>query len=331
MPTVILAERYNNLRDRVNKVLGPSTTATPTFGYGQGLSTQGVIGTRSVPSVLDADKIQAQDYEDLYIDLIRIRAHQIGNAVTIDPFVVGDFETNTTNTDKIEEAYILGLETLATNIETDKFLVDSTQLGITGLYDPSGLVPIDSVRYNSILGTWQGTISHIFTVEFESAIARQEYFNAGGQVRLQASVDYTGSQAKTVDWQTILQDMGAISFAANSSYSNNSVGTGYPVGNYQLTSTYRLCYSKSGGALYARNDYEVYARSVNDTTIQFKVNFVDGSPNDPTYGVDESVFGDFRSTALLAAPIGTVDINGTTYDTVYIDTLPIGGTITNLS
>ena len=90
MPTTILANRYNTLRNNVNLVLGISDISAPNFGYGQGFSTNSVVGSQSVTNVVDADKVTAQDYEDLYIDLIRTRSHQVGAAVAIDEFVVGD-------------------------------------------------------------------------------------------------------------------------------------------------------------------------------------------------------------------------------------------------
>jgi len=322
MPTVVQASRYNNLRARINSVLGLSTTSSPEFGYGQGL-------TGATAGVLTAETIGAQDYEDLYIDIIRARYHQIGSSVSIDDFVVGDFEANPTTADKIEEAYITGLENLATNLETDKFVVDSSQLAVTGLLD-AGNNLMTSTR-SSTSGPWNGQISHIFTVTFPTNAARRHFFNSGGQLRFQGSVNYTGSQAKTVDWQTILNNMGQISFAASSTYSNSGVGSGYPVGNYGLTSAYRLCYSKSGGALYSRNDYEVRARQVSGRVIQFKVSFVDGQPNDTTYGIDELVYGEFQSSILLATPSGQVNINGTTYPTVtYQETTPVGSIISPL-
>ena len=322
MPTVVQASRYNNLRARINSVLGLSTTSSPEFGYGQGL-------TGATAGVLTAETIGAQDYEDLYIDIIRARYHQIGSSVSIDDFVVGDFEANPTTADKIEEAYITGLENLATNLETDKFVVDSSQLAVTGLLD-AGNNSMTSTR-SSTSGPWNGQISHIFTVTFPTNAARRHFFNSGGQLRFQGSVNYTGSQAKTVDWQTILNNMGQISFAASSTYSNSGVGSGYPVGNYGLTSAYRLCYSKSGGALYSRNDYEVRARQVSGRVIQFKLSFVDGQPNDTTYGIDELVYGEFQSSILLATPSGQVNINGTTYPTVtYQETTPVGSIISPL-
>ena len=148
---------------------------------------------------------------------------------------------------------------------------------------------------------------------------------------MSASVDYTGSQAKTVDWQSILNAMGTISFKAEETISNAGVGSSSSIGNYDLTTTYQLIYSRTGGAVYARNRYNIYALSLNSTSIQFKIEFIDGSPNDLTFGIDEVVFGTFNSTVQSATPDGTIIINGTEYPTVLISTDPVGSNLRNLS
>lgn len=327
MSVTILASRYNNLRNQVNLVLGSSNAATPTYGYGQSFSTNGVIGTRSVVEPSTADKVTAQQYEDLYIDLIRTRAHQVGAAVIINDFVVGDYETNTATADIIEEAYVVALESLATNIINDRFLADPNNLRITTLPTASSTRPPTT--------TWSTQISHIFTITFNTALERRHFFNAGGEIRLSASVDYTGSQAKTVDWQTILNAMGTISFKAEETVNNAGVGTGSNIGNYDLTSTYRLVYSRSGGSLYARNRYNVYAREyatgTTTSAIQFNIEFIDGLPNNTVTGIDEVVYGTFNSNVQVATPDGEVDINGVVYPTVLIPNDPTGAIIRPLS
>jgi len=327
MSVTVLASRYNTLRNQVNLVLGTSADVTPTYGYGQEITTNSVVGSRSVSNVVDADKVSAQDYEDLYIDLIRTRSHQVGAAVAIDDFVIGDYETNTVNTDVIEEAYILGLESLAANIVTDRLVVDPNNLTITNLNGAT------STRLPT--STWSTVISHIFTVTFDTELDRRHFFNAGGQIRMSASVDYTGSQAKTVDWQSILNAMGTISFKATETISNAGVGTGSSIGNYDLTSSYRLIYSRTGGAVYSRNRYNIYAAesATGDSTsaITFKVEFVDGRPNDLTWGIDEVVLGTFNSIIESARPNSQVTINGTTHPAVIIDSDPVGVTVRPLS
>ena len=328
MPTTILASRYNTLRNQVNLVLGTSADITATYGYGQPFSTSSVVGTRTAPTIADADKISAQDYEDLYIDLIRTRSHQVGATVAINEFVIGDYEANTATADKIEEAYILGLESLATSIATDRLTVAPANLTIASLPAASSTRPASS-------GTWNGTLSHIFTVTFPSVVARRHFFNAGGEIRFSASVDYTGSQAKTVDWQSILGIMGTTSFKAESTVNNVGIGSGSSIGNYDLNSTYQLVYSTTGGAAYSRNSYNIYA--TNETTldgtsaIKFKVEFTDGLPNDLTFGIDEAVFGTFNSIISTATPSSQISINGTVHDAVVIDSPPVGATVRTLS
>lgn len=334
MPTTIpiTAQRYNDLRALVNKILGDSVTATPQYGYGQTFSTIAVTGDYNT-NLAATSKITAQQYEDLYIDLIRVRAHQVGvSAVSINPFVLGDFDTNDVSTDKVELAYIQSLESLGTNIDTDKFSIDTSGQGqVVNLESASG-TPIQSTRFNSVSGNWNGTINHIFDVAFNTAQQRRQFFNAGGQVRFSASVAYSGSQRKTVDWQDQMSLMGVISFRATDTINNAGQGTGSTNGNYSISGTYKVCYSKSGGASYVRNDYRLYAQSLNDTTIRFKVEFNDGRPNDLTWGIDEPVLGDFTSTIQLLQPNGSVNINGIDHDTVNIPDaeLPTGTNVSNL-
>lgn len=335
MPTTIPIEatRYNTLRTLVNKVLGASTASVKNYGYGQAFSTSAVTGSRSDPTLVNADLITAEQYEGLYLDLVRTRIHQIGSAaVSVDPYVTGDYNTNLSNTDKVELAYTQALEALGSSIEADRFKIHtSTQADIINLTSSSGAA-IESKRLNATSGNWNGVLTHIFQVKFASALERQQFFNAGGEVRMSARVTYGGSQAKTVDWQTQLAAMGVISFKANETLSNNTVGTGYSVGNFNLTTSYKLCYSKAGGSAYFRNDYTVWALALNDTTVQIKIEFDDGQPNNTTYGIDEPVLGDLTSTIQLLQPNGSATINGVVYDTVVIPDaeLPDGVVVSNL-
>ena len=330
--TTVTAERYNDLRTLVNKVLGNSVSSTPNYGYGQTFNTSSVVGDYDT-NLAATNKVTAQQYEDLYIDLVRVRAHQIGTTgLSIAPFFKGDYDVNLVDTDKIELTHIEALENLAANIETDRFLVDVTgQAQIVDLDNGSGAATT-STRFNSVSGNWNGTINHVFDVSFDTAQDRRHFFNAGGEVRFSASVAYTGSQAKTVDWQDEMSAMGVSSFRATNTINNNSQGSGTNIGNYDLSGSYKLCYSKAGGASYARNDYRINALNLNSTTIRFKVEFNDGRPNDTTWGIDEPVLGDFTSTVELLQPTGSVTINGVEHTTVdYPDSaLPSSSVVSNL-
>ena len=334
MPTEIPieAQRYNDLRNLVNKVLGVSVTATPNYGYGQGFNTSAVTGDYDTNNVL-TDKVTAEQYENLYIDLIRIRVHQIGQAATtVDPFVEGNIEINP-SADKVELAYIQALESLATNIETDRFLVEpTTQAEELDLEDALD-VPISSTRFQSVSGTFRTTIDHIVKVSFTSAEDRRHFFNSGGEIRFNASVDYAGSQSKTVEWQNQLINMGTISFKAIETVSSEGVGSSYAIGNFALNGSYQLCYDQSGGAAYANNHYYIRALELNDREIQFKIEFVDGRPLDTRWGIDEEVFGDFTSSLKMLRAVGEVTVNDVDTDSVVYpaSALPIGLTVKELS
>ena len=332
MPTTILATRFNNLQDRLDAVLGTSGSAAPTFGYGQTLNAAlDVAGTRA-NTLPNSDKITAQQYEDLYIDIVRCRAHQVGAAaVSIDDFVIGDFETNAASTDKVEEAYIGALESLMTIVETNRFTIDATTQATTTNLTTSTNIAIASTYYTNVSGTWNNFLNQIFSVTFPTTEARRHFFNAGGEIRFNGSVAYTGSQQKTSDWQSSLAGMGAVSFGANGTFSNSSVGSSSNVGNNNLTSTYQLCYRKDAGATYSQSAYEIYALTTGARTVQFKVLFTDPAPGG--WHIDEPLYGDWTSSVSLLVPNGSVSINGTAHDTVVIvdDQLPSGNTIVGLS
>lgn len=328
MPTLIVNERYNNLIGLVNKVLGTSNVSDPTYGYGQATSTTSVSGTQET-GIQGSDKITATQYRNLYIDIIRARAHQIGSSsVSVDPFVIGDVENNPLTADKVEEAYITGLESIAADLDADRFFIETLQADAENLKTAGGQ-NVQSVYVNATNGNWNGTLSHIVDVEFTDAAARRHFFNAGGEIRFSANVDYVGSQAKTVAWQDQLDQMGTISFKAQETVSNTGIGTGSLTGNYQLSSTYQLCYRQNGGAVYSENTYDVYALSLTDDTIRFKIEFVDSVPTAAYYYTDEDVFGDFTSIFTLLRPSGTVNINGTAYTTVELPA-PVGVEVSGL-
>lgn len=322
----ITSTRFNNLQQRIAAIMGTSTTVAPTTGYGNSVRSATVVGVSDVNDITTANKIDDIQYRNLYIDLIRARVHQAGSSsVTIDPYVVGDYLTNTTNTDKIEETYTSNLESLMTTIEANKFDIDiASQATIQNLEDNVG-TPIESVRLESVSGSWNGTLTHIFTVEFVNAQSRRHFFNAGGEIRFGASISWPFSQTKTTDWINLLNAMGTISFKADQTFSNAGVGSGTFVGNNNLTSTYQTCYTQTGG-VYTGASYIISALESTTSKIQFRVSFQDLTSEN----VDENVFGDLSSTIQTAVPDGTASINGVTYDTVVYNDIITGDNISEL-
>ena len=314
MPTTITATRYNNLRGRLDAIMGTPHT---TQGYGETLASDDVLPT--------TNKITDEQYRDLYTDMLRARVHQIGqSALTINPFVVGDYDTNLADTDKVTEAYIAGLETLMSDIEADKDLIDiADQASVQGLQTSLGTA-VESVR--TYPPGWNGTINFIYQVIFDSNADAYAFFNAGGEIRNSAVLSYTGAQAKTVNWQSILDEMGTINMGATRTYSSNAVGSGTSIGYRTLTSTYKTLYRKYGDSVYNPNNYHVQALKTADNIIQFKIEF-----NDPPYGnPDESILGDLTATADIAFSDGSLTIGSQILDSIVTDNLPEGQIISNL-
>lgn len=315
MPTKVLASRFNNLKTRIDNILGPAEETNRvaanngySYGYGQAL------GQYPVQVGGSSDLIDADSYQKLYLDVAKIRIHQVGTSgFTPLAYKVGDATANPATVDKIEEAYVSGIENLATNMETDRLTCHSSQ---------ADLIPCDA---SASASTWNGSISHIFKVTFATAQARREYFNAGGTIRFQPSLAYSGSQAKSLDWKNMLNSIGVVDFKYNFTLSSNSYGQEYGIGHDYMSSTYQRCYYASGGGVYNPNEYTIYALELNDYTLQFKCEF-----SDPSYGgIDETVLSAAHNDTFFFRPNGTATINGTSYTTVQVAT-PVSTTISTL-
>lgn len=326
MTTILIsADRYNQLQRRISAVLTNSTNTSITTGWGQSSLSDvhyPIIGDFTENST-NTDLITAQQYKDLYIDIVRSRVHQIGasNFVLRD-FVIGDFDTNNTNTDIVEDAYISDLETLVTTIEQEKFLVHSTQYEIVDY-------PV-----NQRTTGWNQSLVHEFKLTFASDLDRRHFFNSGGEILISAELTGDTSQ-KGVDWSNIL-NYGLIKFNYDTTVNTFGLST-QNYGNYNLPSTYTTIFLRTPVS-YVGNLYKIEAKSNSSTELQFKITFDDvnsdalGPPNstDGFPDVDELVGGTTSSYVQVIRPFGTVTIDSITYDTVKV-AQPTYTVITNLS
>jgi len=266
----ITAARYNNLQARIATVLG---TGSGTDGYGQTLASS----TVSVGAT-----VNATDMQNLYDDMVAARVHQTGSIPTsIADMVIADLiaEDVGTDPDGAAKGYA-DFESLMPNIETDKFLIHPSQASV------------EAAISSSRVSAWNGTLTHEFTVTFNDADARRHFFNSGGEIRFTASLG-SPSGAKDNDWATMLANMGTVKFGYTATTVTGS-GTGSAIGNYDLTGSYQNVFNKTGSGLYAENDYNVQAREVSTSAIQFRVIFQDDDTGDP--GTDENVTGTLTST-----------------------------------
>lgn len=282
---VITAARYNNLQSKVANILG---NGSGTSGYGQVLNSAQV----AADTLIDSEHMS-----DLYTDIVAARVHQVGSVpqsiATVSAGNVIEEDSDDTGTGR----GILQYEELADIIETDKDLIyvaNTSQSTIT----PS---KVASTRTAS----WSGTVDHVATVTFASADARRHFFNAGGEIRFTADLDPGSSTGKNNDWNNLLSQMGVVKFkSSNTTSDGSSPGTSFNIGNFDLTSTNQMIFRKDGSGQYTENDYNINAREVNTSTIEFTIQFRDDDSNvwDPDVeGTLESVIGERLPTGSYVA------------------------------
>lgn len=320
MTTILIsANRYNLLQQRISAILGNSTSSSITTGWGQTVLSDvhyPIVGDFVINST-NTDIITAEQYKDLYIDIVRSRVHQIGtSSFLIQDFVVGNFNVNGANTDIVEDMYISDLESLVTTIEQEKFLLHSSQSQIVDY-------PV-----NRRTTGWNQTLTHEFRITFASALARRHFFNAGGEIRISADLVGDTSQ-KGTDWTNIL-NYGLIKFNHNTTVNTFGLTT-QNYGNYNLPSTYTTIFLRTASS-YVGNLYKIEAKSNSSTELQFKITFDDANTgfNTGIQDIDENVTGTLSSYVQAIKPFGTVTIDSVVYDTVKV-TEPTYAVITNLS
>lgn len=275
----ITAARHNNLYARINNIIGNGAGRS---GYGQGLGTGYGDAPESFAvsklSESDTNLITAETLNAIYADMLRCRVHQIGT----EPTEIAELISNVniiaedTSYEVTDEGIvvvdpdgtkkgILDFETLMSQIETNKFLVDTSQASV----EPG----ITSTRSTS----WNGLIYHEFTVTFRNADHRRHFFNTGGNIRISAS-NSGATNAKGLDWGQLCSSMGVIEFKYNETVCAD-LATSIAIGNYNLTTTYQTIFIYVGGGLYSgvynSNLCEIKARYTTDNVISFRFEFND--------------------------------------------------------
>ena len=273
----IFTSAYNSLRSRINAVM--------VLDYGQTLNSIANINS----------EVPVAQWNNLYTDMIRARTHQT-NSFTQQALWLSNYT--------ITQADLTYLSELMTTIENNNRVLDTVNQA-----------SISTIATSSRATGWNTTIDHEFTVTFASAAARTYFFNAGGQIRLNGSVTYTGADPKTLDWKSLLSGMGNIIMNHTQTVSSAGFGIGSSIGNIDLTATYQLLYERTA-ATYAANNYRVFSRADSTNVLRFLIQFNDAA----TGNVDENVQGTIISNGVTVTPDGTVSIGGTSYNTVVLAT-----------
>ena len=312
----VTADRFNNLQTRITRILG---FGGGDFGYKQGYSeSTGNYGPAETSSQVSTDPLSnrniatAADINELYIDLLRARIHQIGlddNEITDiikntriikDSNIIADGESFFVDNAGIEtidpEGFAKGFadfELLMDNIEVDKFVCHSTQ----GVAETGELINTGQPSMSQRTDGWNTKIEFVVKAVFDDFDHRRAFFNSGGEIRMEADLNLPEG-AKSGDWANLLNSSGIIKFGYNETI-GTAQGIVYPVGNNDLTLLdYQLLFSKSSsgitlGGIYAANTFTISAKLLSDRIIEFKYEFDDA---DSSGEIDDLVVGDMSAT-----------------------------------
>ena len=271
---------YTTLRSGINLVMGtPTGTGTGAAGYNQAIT---------APAVSPGDKVTAAAWNALKADADKAYTHQVGAAPN--PVLA------TVNTDSgITKAIHDALETVVNFIKLDgnRFTLGAGQ---------STTVSASSRAKTN----WNGTQTHDVTFTWANANAAKAFFNAGGKLTFTSSLSYTGTEAKTIDWRTMM-DPGTITMnhvdvtksGANGTITNSS-------GYYDLAGEVEIM-NRNGANPYSENRYKIFASAITNG-VRIRVQFQDNDVGDQTglgAAVDENVQGTLTSALSYIRPTGS--------------------------
>lgn len=272
---------YTAIRSNMLTVMG-----TPT---GTGTGAAGYLQTTTAPSVAPGDKITAAQWNALRADIITAYTHQTGSAPTLTTV-----DTDTGITKVIHDA----LETTMSTVTTNRFVLGTGQSSL-------------STASNKTKTNWNGTQIHDVQFTWASANEANAFFNSGGTIKVVSSLAYTGTEAKTLDWKTMITDSANVSVNYVSAYKDGGGTLGSISNNdgyYDLTTTEVELFTKGGATPYSENRYRILARSITNG-VRIRVLYEDNDAGDQTgtgAAVDENVKGTLTSTVYYNRSTGAV-------------------------
>lgn len=277
---LITSTRYNNLQTRINTIMG---VGSGQFGYGQSLASAQVI---------TGSQVTLTQILNLRTDMIKARQHQTG--LNEGPSSTGGTNAFTlvTTANQITDAYAANLESQMTTIENNKFAVAVNQTSLSTL--------ATSVRTAS----WNTQLVHEVTLDFSTADSARHYFNAGGTIRVRATLSGGANDSIYNDWLNMLVNAGTVIMDHTSTTRTGTSGTGSSIGFYDLTTANQQIFTKTGSGNYAANDWTIYARK--DATgryVYLRIEFNDDKVSNPNF--DEAVTGTLTSIIEANRPSGT--------------------------
>ena len=284
--SIIQNTDYNSIRSTVDSVFGRNSN-----GYGQTLSSA---------NVSTGNVITALQWLNLRTDMVKARQHQVGSAVGSSSATDGRNLVVPTSGATITEALRSQYAGFASTLLSNRYSIDTDNVG--GQFSDETL--ITGTRSTA----WNGTLTHTVTITGStagdgSAANLRYYFNAGGKLRVSATI--TAGTSKNNTWSLMFTQVGEFVMDYTQTTYTGSSATGSAIGFEDLTTSDQLIGQKTApSGSYAENRWYVYARrSADSSQIVLTMQYQDNDSGDPNF--DEDVQPTLNSFVKMFRPSGT--------------------------
>ena len=328
----ISASDYNTLQSRIAELLG---TGSGDEGYGQEVNSFQVTALTDV-SIPNGNSVTQEQIQNLLNDFDAVYTHQNGESIGINEYFTGDIigadrsgtditydiNGNVTVLNQDDSKGINDFYAEIDTLETNRFNIAANQQ------------QVDTVLSDTRQRDWNDQIFTEFTVSFSDFNRRRHFFNAGGEIRFDGSLDDTTSTnlsiQRDLNWKDMLENVGTVKFNYNSTVdTGGAAGTSFPdgvIGNYDLTGTYQTIFRKDANSGdYSNSFWTIEAREDNASTLRFRITLIDNGPESDTDagaaggtdgGIQEPVEGNITFTYSYMKAGGALVVDTPAFNTV---------------
>lgn len=263
----IRASDFNNFANDINEIVGLGAGDS---GYGQ--------DQLMVSYVAAGARIRAANWDELLTSL-RFAAQHQGTAVssptgTSDPGFPTLRETIKIIPTLIDD--IANVRANKLNYDISKMSIDANKISSSKTFVDPASAGVDDF-------SWNGTQTYEFKVTFADEDARRNFFNAGGEIRINCDLsNYDTSHPQSESWSILLANIATVKIGHNLTESTaGEIGGGTRIGFTGLTDTYPedSIYKKTGTqGYYSGNQINIYAKLNGTDAIDVKIVFYDAYP-----------------------------------------------------
>jgi len=325
----ISATDFNSIQSRIEQLLG---VGTGDFGYGQAVNSSQVIPL-SDKTIPNGNSVTQDQIQNLLDDFNAVYKHQEGEGIDINDYSQGDIiGADFSGTDISYSGEVITVQNQDTTKGINDFYAEIDELETNRLKIAANQQQIDTVLSDTRQRDWNDQIVTEFTVSFSNVDKRRNFFNAGGEVRIEGTLDLGTSSNLSLqrdsNWKDMLENVGILKFNYNSTVDTGGAsGTSFPdgaIGNQDLTENFQTIFRKDANSGdYSNSFWTIEAREDNNTTLRFRITLIDNGPEDAAVGtgsvpggIQEPVEADITFTYSYLKSADAVVVDTPAFNTV---------------